>query len=164
MGLYVTYTGGGSQAFWDNYRKQYDELCKTETGKRQIEEMENSDQEYVIGPSQPGQKSWSIANQIFLSENFRFDTFSHEIQHAMTHVTGNPDRIAPVSHPVDQRDFGKYDTSGPAEREAMRMQNIVKREHMFATGNAENAARYPGIKSYTYDGGRTISVPYPFGR
>jgi RHS repeat-associated protein len=36
MGLYVTYTGGGSQAFWDNYRKQYDELCKTKTGKRQI--------------------------------------------------------------------------------------------------------------------------------
>jgi hypothetical protein len=164
MGLYVTYTGGGSQAFWDNYRKQYDELCKTKTGKRQIEEMENSDQEYVIGPSQPGQRNWSVANKIFLTENFKFDTFSHEIQHAMTHVTGNPDRIAPVSHPVDQRDFGKYDTSGPAEREAMRMQNIVKREHMFATDNAENAARYPGIKSYAYDGGRTISVPYPFGR
>jgi hypothetical protein len=82
----------------------------------------------------------------------------------MTHVTGNPDRIAPVSHPVDQRDFGKYDTSGPAEREAMRMQNIVKREHVFSTENVVNAARCPGIKSYTYDGGRTISVPYPFGR
>jgi RHS repeat-associated protein len=69
MGHYVTYTCRGSQAFWDNYRKQYDELYKTKTGKRQIEEMENSDQEYVIDLSQQGQRIWSVANKVFLIRN-----------------------------------------------------------------------------------------------
>ena len=158
LGLYITYGGGGSQQYWNNYREQYGRLWNTPTGRRILEHMESSNKEYHIEPTDRPSKC--EGNTIKFQNGATFGTLAHESQHAITAVTGNPNTIAPVSHPQDQRDY-PLSTSEIAEREAVRMQNIVQRE---AIPNPRVREAWGGIRQYRYQDGSVIDVPFPFGR
>jgi hypothetical protein len=162
-GLYISY-GCGSQAFWDNYRKQYAQLMKSALGRKMLALLENSSGERTITEQNPNNAgAQNIGSTVLLKDNSNFQTLAHEFQHAISNLTGDPDSAAPVSVQSDADTYGKG-SSQAEESEAVRAQNIVKREVMEADGNA-NAASYPGLRSYTYGpGDRITNIPYPFGR
>lgn len=163
FGLYITYGGGAGPHYWDNYRQQYNMLRSTPTGQQIIDYMESSRDEFHIVPIPSGVQSVTTGKNISLRDGAFYNTLAHECQHAITNVTGNPDTIAPVSDPADAQQYGKG-SSQVAEREAVRMQNIVTRELLSVRGNPGAASIYKGVRQYTYADGDVIEVPNPFGR
>ena len=123
-----------------------------------LEHMESSDKEYRVNPS--NRPSRCRGNTVDLQEGASFVTMAHEFQHAITEVTGNPNTIAPVSHPQDKREY-PVSTSEIAEREAVRMQNRVQRE---AIPNPQVRERWGGLQQYRYSDDSVINVPHSFGR
>ncbi len=53
-GLYVTYAGGGSKAFWGNFTKAFQNAWKTKKGREELEKAYDSCKEYRFGPFQNG--------------------------------------------------------------------------------------------------------------
>jgi RHS repeat-associated protein len=156
LGLYITY-GDAPGYDWDNYRRQYARLCKTAVGRSLINFLENSETEYHINPTFTG--GHTRGSTINLRNGSDAGTMAHEFQHAISESTGNPDTIAPVSHSQDKVDFPQSNSEA-AEREAVRMQNIINRDLV----NPEYRDRFRPQTSYRYTDGQVISVPHPYGR
>jgi len=51
LGLYLTYRGGGTPAFWNNYRKSYSDMMNSGKGRQMLKYLENSPTEMNVGPS-----------------------------------------------------------------------------------------------------------------
>lgn len=103
-GLYITYRGGGSQKFWDNYRKNYERMNSTPSGKKMLRAAECSDINIEIGPELGRKLSDRVAGMVWvwpdgsgikmeLNDNNLWPTrtLPHEMQHALERAYGTPD-------------------------------------------------------------------------
>jgi len=103
-GLYITYRGGGTQQFWDNYRKNYERMNSTPSGQKMLRAAECSDKNIEIGSEFPGldlgdriggmTRKWPdgrIGMELNDNNLFPTRTLPHEFQHALEHAYGTPD-------------------------------------------------------------------------
>ena len=165
-GLYITYRGGGTQAFWDNYRKSYADMQKSAKGKQMLDYLENSPHELNVGPSiilpdgtsltgggRPGLTTCIGGNTAVV-----LDTSTglgdrllipHEFYHALERLAGTAAGQIMVPDPLGWGTQGSYpawDRSGKETR-ATRGANMMSSE--FGGGTKNNYNNLP--------------IPYPMG-
>lgn len=145
LGLYITYRGGGSQAFWNNYRAAYAKTWNSPSGRALLCTAAASDRNIEIGPNPKGYPmmydhighTTAMGDgtlRIDLNEKrFSQDSFDqastwravpHEVQHALEHAYKQTD---PANIGVNS----PYDSGSPVnqmENRGSRAGNIVARE------------------------------------
>jgi RHS repeat-associated protein len=128
LGLYITY-GCGTPEFWEQFKKMFDKMWNTPTGRKMLEMMYNSDWNFNINGGFEGQKEpgLTISNDTkresftYIKEDLYDRTLPHEAQHGLEHAYGSADPVGfgfPSDTTKNGREYRAVGASNQVAREA----------------------------------------------